>query len=849
MAKKNRQLPPSPFADLLLLSAEFTLLAQLFATAIIFNGYFTNPLINKFLMAQGFTAIAWSLYLIHCFFSRAITIGWSPYYIPAALLAFWACIRAFTSPDAMALWYFYTFFTILLAFPLWVTLFQTKRFQRHFLQTVIVTGSIVLLGCLRQLWYHLTKEAEVGSIKFFDWKILTLTSGSYDRQFLGSFLGHNNHSTAYLVIVSILAVYMLYRSWKSNWWIAYSVLLCLSFLCILYGGSRSAFLMIPPAIFLMAYGFYKQFKTKTQNAFSMSAAVKPLLYGLGGVVVVLIAAVFLINTVAGGQVDSVFARFGTSVDELLSGTYPRVWLLSLYMFYKNPLTGIGFGAWSHQYPYYQESWFGTHPDTGIGLPEIGRHTEKAHNDYFQLIAELGLPGLIIMLWLFVIHFRFIGQLFRQAKPSMLAVTAAACTIATLVQTAFAFPFYVAPNACLFLANLALFACLSQPKIMLWKPAMFQSPVNAARWGMSALVLILSGILLYPVGVFTKGDFTARQKDTYLAGAYSSMDQAYQALARGDNDTYQEELYNYNWYYDEGLKHLGMSFNYLPNRGSKLYNYGIEILGKGISENDPEIIQTSIQYFQKSLDSYVFYDTFTHLGRAYRALWEMENDPEYKEQALNNFQRAVSIMPTFYQGWFNYTSFLGQTGDQKKAINILAEMELRYPGLIEEGVYPAVESATQEKNIERASMIYNLALAVTPSNEKLYQRVVSHYVRINRLDMAERMLVGTAHSQRDEIVMNETIKVLIPKLNSRHYFDAHKMMQDLLAYENLKDSGRLHYYAAVTAWLAGDAQDSFAHSCYGLAKGVPLKKLQQILNATAEVGRIPFEAAWLSNPVL
>lgn len=844
MAKK-RPLSPSPFAEHLLCASEFALLTQIFATAIVFNGYFTNPLVNKFILGQSLSLIAWILYFMHCFFARKITLVWSTYYIPAALLTVWVFIRSITSPDSMALWSFYVFSTTIIGFPLWVTFFQTKRFRSQYIKTVIVTGTIALFGSLWQFIWHLTHTYN-GSVDIIPrwFQMITLTSGSYDRQFLGSFLGHNNHSMAYLVIVSVFALMMLYRSRRSFWFVVYAVILCTSFFIIIYGGSRSAFLMIPPAFLVMGYGIYRQ--SKYSKSSSKPVSLKSVYYTATGIAALILVVLLILTMTGDGRVSSVFSRFVEGKDYLLSGTYPRVWMLSLYMFAENPLTGIGFGSWAHQYPFYQESWFTAHPQTFIGLPEVGRHTEQAHNDYLMVMAELGLPGLFLMLWLLVIHFRNIWTYIHQSKISLVGITAVACTIATLVQTMFAFPFNVAPVACLFISNLALFAYFMSTKTFEFRPALLQIPSNPARWLLSGLAMLIGAATLYPSAVFTKGDYNANQKRNYFYAAYARLNDANVAAVNGNTEDYHENMNLYYFYYEHGMKFLESSFNYLPNRGLYLYNYGVEILGKGIQEKDEAILQQAIEYFEKSKGSYTYYDTFTHIGRAYRELWNLTQNDEYLSKAIENLHRAVSIMPTYQQGWINYTALLGEAGRNEEGIEILAETELRYPGTIEDGVYGVVEMATTEGNIERAALAFNIASTVTPHNPKLFERVIDFYLSINRLDMAKRMLAGIAPFQQPEDVYTQTLKVLLPLFNAKQYAEANDMMQQIIGSPSAQESAQLHYYAAVTAWLAGAHNESAILTQRAIELGVSSQQLQPLLQLSPELSVFPFNTEILQS---
>ncbi|MCB1196722.1 O-antigen ligase family protein, partial [bacterium] len=68
------------------------------------------------------------------------------------------------------------------------------------------------------------------------------------------------------------------------------------------------------------------------------------------------------------------------------------WKNTLYMIKSNPLFGVGIGNWQFHYPLYARK--------GAVDKDFNeeRQAKRAHNDYLQITAELGFPGIVLFLW-------------------------------------------------------------------------------------------------------------------------------------------------------------------------------------------------------------------------------------------------------------------------------------------------------------------------------------------------------------------------------------------------------------------------------------------------------------------
>ena len=129
-----------------------------------------------------------------------------------------------------------------------------------------------------------------------------------------------------------------------------------------------------------------------------------------------------------------------------------IWMNTLAMIAERPILGVGLGNWTVEYP----AWHGkvlVDREMGFRL-----HHLNAHNDYLEIVAELGaIGGLLVAATAVLLTRKFVRHA-RRDDPGE-AGTAAACLFAALVGVAvhacFSFPLHQPPTV--FLA--VTFACL------------------------------------------------------------------------------------------------------------------------------------------------------------------------------------------------------------------------------------------------------------------------------------------------------------------------------------------------------------------------------------------------------
>ncbi len=771
---------------------------QLVSTALYYNGHFTDVLVNKFLLGQLLALSAWLAYFGHCLAVGRFVISNTPYDLPLLTFIGWAALRTITAPDESALHHGYIVLLLLSAFPLWVVCFRYRKFRSLFVWTVLFTGLCVMVGCLRQL-----STDDPGFSRFFIDNLfggMTLSRGSYERQFLCSFLGHNNTSGGYIAIACILtaAVGLLSQNARLRVFTAGYVLLGLAL--IILGGSRGVALMILTATLFLLYAFRW---AGLRWAFGESHEAVKAAMRLWGLRALSLGAFFIVVLFAVWMMprsefvnQNVFGRFTTSFQELLTGTYPRVWWMSLQMIGDKPLTGVGFTSWMHQYPDYQADWFEANPQTSIGLPKPGSITQRAHNDYFQAWAELGLPGLVLMLWLFAVHLRCIGALLTD-KRSVLGIFAATATLATMTRALFGFPFHEAPASCLFIANWALVAHLSSPKLREWAPPWLQSLAAPNQWAMGAIGVVAFFIAAMPVYQYMLADYLAKLHNRYGAVAADLN-------AQGD-------VTQANQWLEWGYLSLERSVEILPQLGSNRYILAVDTFERAKRSEDVELAKQSITLFEQALESYTYYGIHSFLGQAYLWVWEHTQTQEDADNAVEAFKTASRILPTDESvlSWLALT--LGKVDRKDEGLFLVSELTLKYPGFIERSLLPAAHMAEASGDWLSAAFLFSMSAYNAPQNLEVARQTIDFYTRSQRIDLAEDVFAVAASVQLNDenrdVYHQYLGELLLKRLSNREYEPAIDFLRQLKQKERISEDEMVWFYSMVVAWLAGHPFES------------------------------------------
>jgi O-antigen ligase len=158
-----------------------------------------------------------------------------------------------------------------------------------------------------------------------------------------------------------------------------------------------------------------------------------------GVGVFLALVVGLLAWIGGDEVVRRWASVGSSHSEISNGVRMSINRDGLRMFLKRPVLGWGLGAFPVVYPQFRTFY-------------TNFFVNEAHNDYLQLLVEMGLLGFATMLWFLVTLLRNAIKKMKNWHGDMSGAVTLACVLGVsgiLVHSAVDFNLQIPANAALF----------------------------------------------------------------------------------------------------------------------------------------------------------------------------------------------------------------------------------------------------------------------------------------------------------------------------------------------------------------------------------------------------------------
>jgi O-antigen ligase len=255
----------------------------------------------------------------------------------------------------------------------------------------------------------------------------------------GPYVNHNHYAGLMEMLVPIPLVLSLTRLASSRTRAAAAAGAAIMVGTIFLSGSRGGMLAIVIELLILAVLLIKQKR-------GLRTAI--------GIGVFLVIVVGLLTWVGGGELSKRIATVGPSHSEISSDIRHYINRDGLKMFLKRPMLGWGLGTFPVVYPQFRTFY-------------TNFFVNQAHNDYLQLLVEMGLLGFGTMLWFLVTLYRRAIKKMGNWTSEIGGAVTLACVLGLsgiLVHSAVDFNLQIPANAALFyvLCTIAAAEPFAQP---------------------------------------------------------------------------------------------------------------------------------------------------------------------------------------------------------------------------------------------------------------------------------------------------------------------------------------------------------------------------------------------------
>jgi O-antigen ligase/Flp pilus assembly protein TadD len=444
---------------------------------------------------------------------------------------------------------------------------------------------------------------------------------------------------------------------------------------LIYTRSRAGWIALTIEIFLIIILLRKAAILQTGNHYwnrSKSVALT----------VSLVVVFFLINTGPEGfewNINKIADRAVSitqtgnqhSENESLTSTGLRLifWANTTAMIKDHFLFGVGIGNFKIIYPLYSQR---------IAKDPVFSYTTqlyRAHNDFLQAFAELGIIGILLITWLTIkitqISFKALDRC--ESSQDRLTVIASFVSIAGIaVNACFSFPFQRPIPPFVFMALLAVIGAVYSEidKTFFTFPGQPRLKIHA---------LIISALLMIIVIRFH----------------YNSI--------RFDRLAFQMVISEKNHLWNELINQGRTAFEQFPDRVSYLSPLGRAFMAKGMYQQAAQTLRTSLIYYPNSLNDNMNHGIasarigdYQQAISSYKKVLEIKPDlskPHYKigqiyeEQgnlydALQEYLTAAEIAPDNSRIYFDIGRVQAELKEYRQAANAFQKAVEIDPGFVE-----------------------------------------------------------------------------------------------------------------------------------------------------------------------
>jgi len=384
------------------------------------------------------------VWLLAQYRKKEATIQKSDYYTPIIGFLIWCFITLFWIEDGyLAVLMLTQFVSYSLVFFLVVNTFKTVKNIELILK--VLTIVLLIVSSIGLLQYYLIDNNFIQN--------LFLQAHSP-----GATFANKNMASHFVVMTIPLATLFLLRAQKYKEISAYSVITLTAFLFLMNTHARQGYLAIAIEIFAFILFVSVDYIKNRDRAFilNLNKGKEKLL----AIVLIIFLLVMILNieNIDPNNQNKVVQNISEITIQGGSGRFPA-WLNTIEMIGDYPIQGVGIGQWPESYPKYYDS-----VKKDVIFNEKLR-LARLHNDYLEMLANVGLIGYLFLLWIAYLTIKkILYNLSRVSNNRDLILGTSLGLLGFIVVAMFSFPVRVYLPAFLAFLYLALISVISSNQV-------------------------------------------------------------------------------------------------------------------------------------------------------------------------------------------------------------------------------------------------------------------------------------------------------------------------------------------------------------------------------------------------
>jgi len=713
-----------------------------------------SPLILKWAFAGVLTLMLIAAYVVMKIMDNRPSgrFRLSPPFVLLYLLLFYAILSAlFISPtihkstQAAA--------TFILAVIFFIIVSDCRKSPSFAGKALVLTGIGSFLLCVISLMQHLQLTSAF-MLKF-----------DRVRNSMGSFIGHNTGLSSYIMTSIFFSIAVFSSVSRKSVRLILGIFLGLMAFIIIAAQSRGVIAIL---VFLMPlFLFYLARNTGWRIPW------KSLVISLIVIVIIITAQMIphRMNPFYNHEMPLV-KRLEAFNPKALKGTRLRILTVSMDLIRESPVLGYGLNSFQYVYPKAQGEYYAAHPDTLLAPTDL--RTQRAHNEYLQVLIELGFSGLIVILAILYLFLKK-GQAVME-KAGNRHIRSLLCAMffsitAILLHCFMDFPMQIPPICILFLFLMALWT--SGNEIWMPGPAPFNEDAPRHRatplFQVARILLIIALPGLLPLGTAFilrpyRSDMIYYKSDMFIQTFQQYPDitlQQKQNLLRDAAAVAQMGLRQDPLHAELQYKLADASYM----TGALYGDMWKKVLREGRIQDAESFKLASIQnikraiyWFNSALGEYRFHAVYFMIATCENALDRMSPGGEHRAKARENYALAVRYSPAFAMAANDYAEFLlrisqelpeGQRNRYNNEIFELRKLILKYrPDYFETQYVNKALKTMENGETDKAIGLLVDIVRVDRDNPLYYACLATALTDQGRFDAADEILNQAEIIQKD-----------------------------------------------------------------------------------------------------